>query len=323
MLARHAESLFWAGRYLERAEDTARMLDVTYHGLLESPSAEAERAWTDLLEVLNLAEDFVGTGRRLDASDVSDYLVLDEANPSAIVNAVARARENARGVRELISTELWEALNTFFLELRARNLRADIVEQPYELYGLVKRRCQTVTGVASETMPRDDGWRFLTIGRLLERAEMTCRLLNVRYAELAAASALGAFHVLVSILKSASASEAYRKVHGASMNPVDVVDYLLLARNFPRSVLHCLVRAERELQALAGDEVLRPQRLVGRIRSHLEFADAAELAGPSLHMELDRIQIGVREVSDAIGSQYFRNVVVDIQAVEFHPATGF
>jgi uncharacterized alpha-E superfamily protein len=197
------------------------------------------------------------------------------------------------------------------------------VQQPYELYGLVKRRCQTVTGVSSETMPRDDGWRFLTIGRLLERAEMTCRLLNVRYAELAAASDLGAFHVLGGILKSASASEAYRKVHGASMNPVHVVDYLLLARNFPRSVLYCLVRAEDELQALAGDDLFRPQRLVGRIRSQLEFADADELCAGSLHRELDAVQAGVREVSDAIAAQYFRNIVVDIHAVAFHPAAGF
>ncbi|HMK10482.1 MAG TPA: alpha-E domain-containing protein, partial [Acidimicrobiales bacterium] len=190
MLARHAESLFWMGRYMERAEDTARMLDVTYHGLLESPPEEATRAWLDLLAVLSLDQAFAERHDEITAGLVSEFLVLDDKNPGAIVSAVGRARENARSVRELISTELWEAVNTFWLELLARNLRADIEEQPYELYGLVKRRCQMVNGVTSETMPRDDGWRFLMLGWMLERAEMTCRLLNVRYGELASATDL-------------------------------------------------------------------------------------------------------------------------------------
>ncbi len=197
MLARHAESLFWMGRYMERAEDTARMLDVTYHGLLESPPEEASRSWLDLLSVLNVDQGFAKRHTEVTAAIVSEFLVLDEKNPGAIVSSVGRARENARSVRELISTELWEAVNMFWLELLARNLRADLEQQPYELYGLVKRRCQTVNGVAAETMPRDDGWRFLMLGWMLERTEMTCRLLNVRYGELAGATDLAGFHVLV------------------------------------------------------------------------------------------------------------------------------
>ena len=235
MLARHAESLFWMGRYMERAEDTARMLDVTYHGLLESPPDEATRSWLDLLSVLNLDQGFAERHTEVTAAIVSEFLVLDEKNPGAIVSSVGRARENARSVRELISTELWEAVNMFWLELLARNLRVDLEQQPYELYGLVKRRCQTVNGVAAETMPRDDGWRFLMLGWMLERTEMTCRLLNVRYGELAGATDLGGFHVLVGALKSASASEAYRKAYGAAMDPGRVVEFLLLSRTFPRA----------------------------------------------------------------------------------------
>ncbi len=326
MLARHAESLFWCGRYLERAEDTARMLDVTYHGLLESAPAEEERAWRDLLAVLNLSDTFEAGGpRAATAESVSAFLVLDPVNPGSIVSSVARARENARSVRELISTEFWEALNTFFLELTSRDLGLDLAQQPYELYGMVKRRCQTASGVASETMPRDDGWRFLRIGWLLERAEMTCRLLNVRSRDALSTGDLDAFHVLVTILKSASASEAYRKRYGASMDPVHVVEYLLLARSFPRSVLSCLGTAEEELASLGGDETSRPRRLLGRIRSQLEFADVRELcdaapgSGASLHDELDWIQTGVRDVCDAIGAQFFRNIDVDIHPVRFRP----
>jgi uncharacterized alpha-E superfamily protein len=331
MLARHAESLFWAGRYLERAEDTARMLDVTYHGLLESaPADEEAEAWRELLDVLNLSAEFDGEDatHALTAGSVSEFLVLDAKNPGSIVSSVSRARENMRSVRELISTELWEAINTFHLELTSRDLRNDVFTQPYELYGLVKRRCQTASGVASETMPRDDGWRFLRIGWLLERAEMTCRLINVRFEEAAGANELEAFHVLGSILKSASAGEAYRKTYGASIDPLHVVEYLLVARNFPRSVLSCLARAEEELLRLGspGDEASLPRRILGRIRSQLEFADVADLtASPErLSTELDAVQIGVREVSEAIATQYFRNIEVDIRPIEFHPiALGF
>jgi uncharacterized alpha-E superfamily protein len=320
MLARHAESLFWMGRYMERAEDTSRMLDVTYHGLLESPPEEATRAWLDLLSVLNLEHTFGERHHEVTAGLVSEFLVLDEKNSGAIVGAIAHARENARSVRELISTELWEAVNTFWLELLARNLRADIEEQPYELYGLVRRRCQMVNGVASETMSRDDGWRFLMLGWMLERAEMSCRLLNVRYGELSGATDLAGFHLLVGVLKSASASEAYRKTYGAAMDPARVVEFLLLSRTFPRSVLYCLRQAERDLARLtAGDALTRPERIVGRIRAELEFCDVAELLEGGLHGHLDRIQDGVREASDAIAGQYFRNVHIDLHSIHGRP----
>lgn len=328
MLARHAESLFWTGRYIERAEDTARMLDVTYHGLLEAAPSEAERAWCDLLAVLRLDAAFFALGRDVNATNVGEFLVLDETNPGSIVAAVAQARDNARSVRELISTELWEALNMFHLELRARNLRVDLEYQPYELYGMVKRRCQTVAGVASETMPRDDGWRFLTVGWMLERAEMTCRLLDVRYSQLAGAEELPAsdgtveFHHWLSTLKSASASEAYRKVYRSSMDPADVVDFLLLSSTFPRSVLFCLRSAEVQLARLGvpSDRLTRPQRLLGRLRADLEYRDVHEVLA-ELQAFLGELQQGVRQAAEAVALQYFRNSQeLAINVLDFHPA---
>ena len=125
MLARDAESLFWTGRYLERAEDTARLLDVTYHGMLETTPAEEAMAWRDVLSAVRLDAAFADTKRPLTATTVSEFLVLDPENSGSILSAVEQARENARTVREQLSTELWESLNSFCLELRARNLRAD------------------------------------------------------------------------------------------------------------------------------------------------------------------------------------------------------
>ncbi len=308
MLSRHAESLFWTGRYVERASDTARMLDVTYHGLLESPAAESRRAWLDLLDVLHLRIDFQKDHEIVSAATVSEYLVLDLTNPGAILPSVERARENARTVRELISTELWESLNTFRLELMARDLRDDLAEQPSELYGLVKRRCQAVAGTADETMAHDDGWRFLMLGWMLERAEMTCRLLNVRLARYSRGPDELNFHHALQLLKSASALEAFRKAHSASMTPVHVVEFLLLSPTFPRSVIYCLRSAEEMLAELgAPGRLTRSERALGRLRADLEFVEVGELMEGRLDDFLDAVSEGVRRVSELVGIQFFRN----------------
>jgi uncharacterized alpha-E superfamily protein len=304
MLARHAENLFWAGRYIERAEDTSRLLDVTYHGLLEASPVEAARAWSDLLAVLRLHGAFAESGRAIDGVSVSEFLAIDDTNPGSIIAAVGQARENVRAVRELVTTELWEAINRFHLDMRSRNLRSDLEERPFELYALVKRRCQLVAGVATETMPRDDGWRFLQIGWMLERAEMACRLIDVRYS---GDHHIG-FHHWLGTLKSASASEAYRRTYRGSMDPVDVLDFLLFSRQFPRSVLFCLRRAENDLGRLGGgDRLSRPERLLGRIRADLEFRDVHEVLGEGVQSFLEQLQRGVRQVAEAVALEYFRN----------------
>ena len=165
MLARDAESLFWTGRYLERAEDTARLLDVTYHGMLETTPAEEAQAWRDVLAAVRLdARVRRHEARRSAPRPCRSSSCSTPRTPARSCSAVEQARENARTVREQLSTELWESLNSFCLELRARNLRADLEFQPHELYGMVRRQCQTVAGVAAETMARDEGWRFFVLG---------------------------------------------------------------------------------------------------------------------------------------------------------------
>lgn len=311
MLARLAENLFWAGRYIERAEDTARMVDVTYHTLLESPPGEVAQAYEELLDVLHLsaAYDATESGDGVVAvrpERVIEFLVLDQGNAGSILASVTRARENGRSVRELISTELWEALNDLHLALRARDLSHDIAEQPYELFRVIKQRCQTISGVAMETMPRDDAWRYLTLGRQLERAEMTCRLLNVRYGHLVDYAAPVAFHHWVGVLKSVSGLEAFRKRYRASMDAAQVVEFLLLSREFPRSVLFALQTAERQLEHLGGGPVSRPVRLLGRIRAALQYRDVAELMDEGLHTFLDQVQERVSDVATAVADEYFR-----------------
>ena len=308
MLARHAESLFWAGRYIERAESTARMLDVTYHSQLEAMSINESSSWLDLLKILNVDMAFSESDRSLSSEVVSEFLVFDPGNPGTIRSNVERARENLRAVRELISTELWEAINAFHLRLSARNLRDDVAGEPHELYAMIRTQCQAIAGVANETMPRDEGWHFLSLGWMLERSVMTLRLLLVRYSQLVAAGATGGFHHWVSTLKAASGSEAFRRGYRASMNPADVVAFLLMSAEFPRSVLFGLQSAERSLARIEGaaSPVSRPQRLLGRLRADVEFLDVGELLAGDLGVYLDMIEQDIRHVSEAIEVTYFR-----------------
>jgi uncharacterized alpha-E superfamily protein len=322
VLARLAENLFWAGRYVERAEDTARMVDVTYHTLLESPYGEVAQTWGQLLEVLHLTPVY-GDGP-VDPDRVVRFLVLDRDNPGSITSSIARARENARSVRELVSSELWEAINDLHLALGSRDLRRDLEEQPFELFGTVRRSCMTIYGVASETMPRDEGWRFMALGRMLERAEMTCRLIDVRYGQLEAmagpsqrlASSPGEsprgpdrtdFHHWIAVLKSASAFEAYRRRYRASMDPADVVEFLLLEPDLPRSVLFCLTGAMHQLEALCEGRPSRATRLLGRSVASLRYRDVGELFDLGLHEFLDEVQDRVGRVAEAVADEFFRH----------------
>ncbi len=306
MLARHAEDFFWTGRYLERAEYTARMLDVTYHGLLESPLADAAEAWRALLRVLQLEERFAAAGNASSGVDIVEFLVLDPRNPGSIAAAVGRARDDARNVRERISTELWEAMNGFYLELRARDLRSDLAGQPYELYRMVKSRCQTIVGVAAETMARDDGWRFLHLGRMLERAEMTTRLLTVRSVAPGAGDASETYRHWVALLRSVAAFEVYMRRCSGAISASGVLEFLLCSRDFPRSVLFCVRAAEEELGHVGGDE--RPthaHRMLGRLRADLEYLEVRETLTQGLGAALDSLQRSVWEVAAAVAQQFF------------------
>ena len=303
MLSRHAEDLFWAGRYLERAEDTARMLDVTYHGLLEGGSSDSEGAWRTLLEALQLAHPFYATHPQVSPRAVAEYLVTDVAQPSSIVAAIARARENARNVREHLSTELWEALNSCFLELRARDMPGELATQPHELYRDIRTRCHAIAGAAAETMARADPWRFLLLGRLIERAEMTCRMLRVRAQR---RETRASFHDFLLVLNSVSALEAYTRAHGADIDPARVIAFLLLSPDFPRSVLYCVRAADGVLEQLEGGvPTVRPRRALGRIRAELEYQDADELRAYGERSVLDRAQAGIWEVAELVEESFF------------------
>ncbi len=319
MLARTAEYLFWTGRYLERAEDTARLLDITYHRLLEVTPGEEGEAWSDVLCAVGLEEEFLTSGRRLAAGPVSEFLVYDPANQGSIRACVDQARSNARGVREHLAVEMWEALNSLHLQLSERDLARDVRLVPHELYGFIRQGVQSVIGVADGTWVRDDAWRFFMLGLLLERAEMGVRSLRIRRARHRDDNV----HEWYATLRAASALGAYRRRY-AAFDDVALIDLLLLSSSLPRSVLFSLQGAERILAALVPDARSLALRLLGRVRAELEFADPAELVASDLTSVLAVVEEQIRDVAKAVAAESFLyRVGLDLHSLHLVPGEGF
>jgi uncharacterized alpha-E superfamily protein len=299
VLSRIAESLFWIGRYCERAEDTARILDVHFHLLLEDPWVDEVSACEGLLGIMGVPRP-EGV---LDARRVTELIAFDRTNPSTIVGSLAAARENARGAREAISSEMWECLNATYNDLPTQ-VGAAAALGPHSFFRYVKERAAVMAGLADATLSRDDGWRFFVLGRSLERVDMTCRLLSARFGEGAGSPGW------VTLLRSCSAHEAYLRTYRRAVDASLVAEFLLLDRLFPRSVYFALALAERCLVELAprvgragvDDEALR---ILGRVRTDLEFKRVGELLR-DLPTHLRALEDACGEASTAIARRYFR-----------------
>ena len=316
MLARHAQDTFWAGRYLERAQDTARILDVTYHTLLSTPVTEQDDTWDNVLEVLGLSGHYRENVGEVVPRKVHEYLVVDRSNAGSIVSLVRAARQNLRGERELISSEVWETVNDLYLRLAARDVRRDLEDHPAQLYGLVKTGTQTMVGALDETMPRDHTWHFYHLGEMLERAEMGCRLVDVHARRLMGSDLPASLSTWAPLLRSSSASEAYLRT-GRGADTIAVLGFLLLSRTFPRSVLFALTDAEWHIEAVSGDRSSRARRALGRLRAELEFSDVREILEADLSGFLTDVQVQVRGVADAVGERFFPSLAdLGVQAVQ-------
>ncbi len=298
MLSRIAESLFWIGRYVERADDTARILDVHLQMLLEDPYLSEAQACRGLLAVMGAPTDGDAEAD-VDRVVVVQRLAFDLANPSAIVGALAAARENARRARETVSSELWECLNTTWMGIGPARHRATT---PHHFFAWVRERAALVDGTADATMSRDDAWRFLVLGRSLERADMTARLV-------ATSTISGTVPSWTTLLRSCGAYESYVRTYRGVATDERAAEFLLLDRLFPRSVLHALTQAEDCLEVLAPgvDRVGvsdRARRVLGRARTGLEYRALAEIL-VDLPEEMERVQRACSAASDAVARRYF------------------
>lgn len=300
MLSRHAESLYWLGRYVERAEDTARILDVYVMHLLEDPLVREDATCRALLGVMGVKTP----AGELNAGRVTDVLAFDAAGGSSIVAALTAARQCARGIREVLSSEIWECLNATYNELPARADQA-ARSGPHLFFTFVKDRAASLAGLADSTMSRDDSWRFLVLGRSLERVDMTTRMLLARCGPSSTTAEW------VTTLACCSAHQAFLRTYRRAVEPGLVAEFLLLDRLFPRSAFHALTMAEAcltELEPAAGrtgfgDEA---RRILGRVRTDLEFLQLHELMA-DLPAQLRALQQACTDTGSAVTRRYFRH----------------
>lgn len=288
MLSRIAESLYWIGRYVERAEDTARITDVNYHhtlGMGASPEAEARRTrhWEALISIVGNEQRFRSSYGEANEVTAPTYLTFDANNPNSIISCVARSREQARAMRHQIASEMWEALNRFYLDLQrwaGSGQEPVTVENAHLFYRSVIEFSHLFQGVTDSTMPREEGWHFLQAGKFLERAEKTARALDVKYHLLMAdaspyapvagsgfeaiAARLtddvpGEWHEWQAVLRSLSAYEAYHKLYRAAVQPRDVVEMLTLSPVFPRSILFAIAEVDAALARISAYRTYDPE----------------------------------------------------------------
>ena len=301
MLSRIAESLFWIGRYVERADGTSRLLDVHLQLLLEDPWVEENQACRSLLEVIGSSAEQAGISpsHNLNREELLEILSVDRNDPSSIASSLNSARENARRVREIVSTELWECLNT----TRSRMPRKVALDRAHDFFAWVRERTALAVGIVESSTSRDEAWTFFTLGRSLERVDMTARLLAT--SELTEASGPS----WTTILRSCGAYEAYLRTYRGVPSATNAAEFLLLDRIFPRSVIFAITRAENCLAELApstdrvgvSDAALRQ---LGQIRTNLEYRSAPDILA-NLTSEMVSLQQGISEISESIRSRYF------------------
>ncbi len=321
MLAREADAMFWIGRYVERAEATARIVDVQYHSELEGafPLAETGESnpsalWGPILAISGDADLFAALYADNQVErNVLDFFAFCRDHPNSITSCVSRARENARGVRELISSEMYESLNMFFLEVTRWNVDKILDTSPHSYFSQVKSASQLFHGVTARTMPRDEAWAFLDCGMFLERADKTARILDVKYHILLGDAEIGGTldqHQWIAVLKSVGAFEAFRKANRLGITPGKVVSYLVRNPAFPASISYAIVRLDRALRHIGGTKGLpasnRAERLVGRLRADLSFITTDEIIEQGLHQFLDQVQGRCIEIGNAISEAYLR-----------------
>ena len=297
MLSRTADHLFWMARYMERAENTARMLDVNYQTSLLPQSADsAEQGWSGLLSISELTDSFKKKHDEVTAQNVMEFMVRDEDNASSIVSCLHAARENARAVRGALTTEVWETQNQTWLEFN-RLLKENAFDRdPGAVFEWVKVRSHQSRGVTVGTMLMDDSLHFLRIGTFLERADNTARLLDVKFHALTGGDYFGAGNVKESqevdfyhwsaILRSVSGFEVYRKVYRNVIRPERVAELLILRPDMPRSPAACMNEVVGNLERVANAQSAETLRRAGRLRSDLQYARIDEILATGLHAYL-------------------------------------
>ena len=311
MLGRVANTIYWMNRYLERAENYARFMDVNYNLSLDLPPNE-EQQWKPLVVITGDWELYKSLYKKAEKSKVIYFLAFDENNPNSIYNCILNVRENARAVRPEITKEVWEHINALYYlvkdgiekkRLSDENLRGFFKE--------IRNGCQLVYGMYDATISRNEGWNFGKLGQVLERADKTSRVLDAKYHLLLESPKLVGSSLDIiqwaALLKSVSAYDMYRKKYG-KLTHSGIAEFLILDKEFPRSILACLIIAEQCLITLSGSSVgfsNIAQKQLGALKAQLEYTDVNDIITSGMHEYLDDIQQKLNNISSAIYNSFF------------------
>jgi uncharacterized alpha-E superfamily protein len=312
LLSRVAESVYWMSRYLERVENTVRLMDVNWHLMLDLPNVQTNE-WESLLHVSGDYDLFKESHKEVNARNVMQFMTFDVTNPNSMLACLTASRENARSVRDVVTADLWEILNGLYLMVKAYDSDAKgFYQNPFEFYRDIQSGILSFYGVASSTMFRGQNWSFFRLGNLLERADKTTRILDVRYFLLLPSlqevgTALDDLQ-WSALLRSVSSMETFAKKYG----PIDaknIIEYLLLDVQNPRSVRYCMKEADASLRDInntpMGMYSNDAERKSGQLESYLSYLTVDEIVRTGLHESLDDLQIRMNHLHESVSERYF------------------
>lgn len=319
MLSRTADHLFWMARYTERAENTARMLDVNVQTSLLPQSAQAaEQGWRAMLGISELQDVFDHKYGLLTPKDVLDFMVRDPDNPSSIASCLNEARENARAVRGTLTTEVWETQNITWLDMK-NQLKSGVLERdPSQFFEWVKYRSHLSRGVTIGTMLKDEAFHFIRLGTFLERADNTARILDVKFHGVPHAvqpdphveqETQRDYYYWAAILRSVSCFEIYRKVYRDAITPARVAELLMLRADMPRSLLACMDDFVGNLQKVRNDVSADTERLAGKLHAELKFARIEDILAAGLHEYLTEFLEQIFELGNRVSRDFLMPLV--------------
>lgn len=316
MLSRVANSLYWMARHMERAENTARIVDVNLQLLLDFRSLDDERIahhWMPIVQSTGDEKNFLRFYAKATGASVTEFLVFQESNPNSILSSVFQARENARMVRDQITVEYWEEINRLYLFVRSPEARRVWGSSPSDFFQQIKNSSLLLIGVSYATLMHNEGWFFTQAGKFIERCDKTSRILDVRNESLpehGAPRAVSENETLEwsAILRSCSAWDAYKWVYGAEVNPRLVAEFLLLNEDFPRSVRFCAEEFNYALRRISGVAPARfsneAEKLAGRLVAELQFSGIDEIFDSGFHTYLDTLQTKLNDIGHALFQTY-------------------
>lgn len=313
MLARDADSVYWMSRYVERAEHVARILLVSSNLLTDIGHLDedlVEQQWQSILTILQVPGDVPGDGPM--RGRVAQFMTFDEENPSSLITCVSRARENARTIRETISQEMWECLNVLYWSLRADDAHHRFEESPDDFFQAVMKGSMLFQGITDQTLTHDQRWMFTQVGKFLERASVTARVIATKYDILCAAEPLETpirnIHWMAA-LRTCASIEAYRRHYIGDMDPTRVAAFMILEGNFPRSIRFCVSHAHEMIARVRSEtnprSIETAERVLGQLKTQLDYAQVEEIVAVGIPGYLQKIQDAVAEAARAVQSGYF------------------